>query len=67
MRTRTSLADVAKELGATRNQVVLAWPLRGKPPVLLALGVSSVSQLDGCLGALDLERDDELRHRLDNA
>jgi aryl-alcohol dehydrogenase-like predicted oxidoreductase len=61
------LADVANELGATQNQVVLAWLLRGSPPVLPVLGVSSVSQLDECLGALDLELDDELRHRLDNA
>jgi aryl-alcohol dehydrogenase-like predicted oxidoreductase len=61
------LADVANELGATRNQVVLAWLLHGDPPVLPVLGVSSVSQLDECLGALDLELDDELRHRLDNA
>jgi aryl-alcohol dehydrogenase-like predicted oxidoreductase len=41
--------------------------LRGNTPVLPVLGVSSVSQLDECLGALDLELDDELRHRLDNA
>lgn len=61
------LAEVANELGATQNQVVLAWLLRGDPPVLPVLGVSSVSQLDECLGALDLELDDELRHRLDNA
>jgi aryl-alcohol dehydrogenase-like predicted oxidoreductase len=61
------LADVANELGATRNQVVLAWLLRGNPPTLPVLGVSSISQLDECLGALDLELDDELRHRLDNA
>ncbi|MGW7170849.1 hypothetical protein ACWGH3_37340 [Streptomyces sp. NPDC054884] len=31
------------------------------------LGVSSVTQLDECLGALDVELDDELRHRLDIA
>jgi aryl-alcohol dehydrogenase-like predicted oxidoreductase len=61
------LADVANELGATRNQVVLAWLLRGDPSALPVLGVSSVNQLDECLGALDLELDDELRHRLDNA
>ncbi|WP_413812476.1 aldo/keto reductase [Streptomyces sp. OE57] len=61
------LADVANELGITRNQVVLAWLMRGDPPVLPVLGVSSVNQLDECLGALDLELDDELRHRLDNA
>ncbi|WP_232836363.1 aldo/keto reductase [Lentzea terrae] len=64
------LADVAAELGATPNQVVLAWLLGGDPPVppvLPVLGVSSVSQLDECLGALDLVLDDDLRHRLDNA
>jgi len=31
------------------------------------LGVSSVSQLDECLGTLDLDLDDELQHRLDAA
>jgi aryl-alcohol dehydrogenase-like predicted oxidoreductase len=61
------LAEVANELGATPNQVVLAWLLRGDPPVLPVLGVSSVSQLDECLGALDLKLNDELRSRLDNA
>ncbi|WP_345031905.1 aldo/keto reductase [Kutzneria kofuensis] len=61
------LADVAKELGATPNQVVLAWLLRSDPPVLPVLGVSSVSQLDECLGALELELDDELQRRLDDA
>jgi aryl-alcohol dehydrogenase-like predicted oxidoreductase len=61
------LADVAAELGATPNQVVLAWLLGGDPPVLPVLGVSSVSQLDECLGALDLVLDDELRQRLDDA
>lgn len=61
------LADVANELGATRNQVVLAWLLRGDPPVLPVLGVSTVNQLDECLAALDLELDQDQRHRLDNA
>jgi aryl-alcohol dehydrogenase-like predicted oxidoreductase len=59
------LADVAKELDATPNQVVLAWLLRSAPPVLPVLGVSSVAQLDECLWALDLDLNDELRHRLD--
>jgi len=61
------LAEVAKELDATPNQVVLAWLLRSDPPVLPVLGVSSVAQLDECLGALDLQLDDELQHRLDAA
>ncbi len=61
------LAEVAKELGATPNQVVLAWLRGGDPPVLPVLGVSSVEQLDECLGALDLVLDDELRQRLEAA
>jgi aryl-alcohol dehydrogenase-like predicted oxidoreductase len=61
------LAEVAAELGATPNQVVLAWLSGGDPPVLPVLGVSSVGQLDECLGALDLVLDDEQRKRLDNA
>jgi aryl-alcohol dehydrogenase-like predicted oxidoreductase len=61
------LAEVADELGATPNQVVLAWLLRGDPPVLPVLGVSSVSQLDECLGALDLQLGDEQQLLLDNA
>jgi aryl-alcohol dehydrogenase-like predicted oxidoreductase len=62
-----ALAEVADELGATPNQVVLAWLLRSDPPVLPVLGVSSVSQLDECLGALDLQLGDEQQRRLDNA
>jgi aryl-alcohol dehydrogenase-like predicted oxidoreductase len=61
------LTKVADELGATRNQVVLAWLPGGRPRVLPVLGVSSTDQLDECLGALDLILDDESRHRLDNA
>ena len=59
------LAEIAAELGATPNQVVLAWLLGGDPPVLPVLGVSSVAQLDECLGALTLTLDDEQRRRLD--
>jgi aryl-alcohol dehydrogenase-like predicted oxidoreductase len=58
------LAAVADELGATPNQVVLAWLLRSDPPVLPVLGVSSVAQLDECLGALTVTLDDDVRGRL---
>ncbi|MGI5128271.1 aldo/keto reductase [Pseudonocardia sp. CA-107938] len=61
------LAQVADELGATPNQVVLAWLLRGDPPVLPVLGASSVEQLDESLGALELTLDDEHLRRLDSA
>jgi aryl-alcohol dehydrogenase-like predicted oxidoreductase len=39
----------------------------GDPPIIPVLGVSSVDQLDECLGAADLHIDQELRERLDEA
>ena len=59
--------EVATELGATPNQVVLAWLLRGQPPMIPIVGASTVAQLDETLGAVDLRLDDELRQRLDAA
>jgi aryl-alcohol dehydrogenase-like predicted oxidoreductase len=62
-----TLDKVAAELDATPNQVVLAWMMGGDPPIIPVLGVSSVDQLDECLGAADLYIDQELRERLDEA
>ncbi|MBG0815451.1 aldo/keto reductase [Planomonospora sp. ID82291] len=59
------LREVAAELGATVNQVVLAWLIGGSPAAVPIVGASSVEQLDEALGALDVELDDELRARLD--
>jgi aryl-alcohol dehydrogenase-like predicted oxidoreductase len=59
------LNEVAAELGVTPNQVVLAWLIGGDPPIVPIIGVSSVSQLDECLGGADLVLDDEVRRRLD--
>lgn len=61
------LAEVAHETGGTANQVVLAWLMGGDPAVVPVVGVSSVVQLDECLGAVDLELDADLRQRLDEA
>ncbi|MFC8869815.1 aldo/keto reductase [Streptomyces sp. NPDC057148] len=61
------LREVAAELGATANQVVLAWLLGGDPPVIPIVGVSSVAQLDEVLGAVELELPEESRARLDHA
>ncbi len=62
-----ALREVAAEVGATPNQVVLAWLMGGDPPVIPIVGVSSVAQLDEVLAAADLELDDALRRRLDEA
>lgn len=65
-RMRT-LREVAHARGVTANQLALAWMLAGDPPVLPVLGVSSVAQLDDCLGALEVDLDDATRARLDAA
>ena len=59
--------DVATELGATVNQVVLAWMLAGDPPILPILGVSSVEQLEECLGAVQLRMSADVMQRLGEA
>jgi aryl-alcohol dehydrogenase-like predicted oxidoreductase len=61
------LRDVAKETGATVNQVVLAWQIGGPLPVVPLAGASSVAQLEENLVAVDLELTSEQRDRLDAA
>ncbi|MEV5169615.1 aldo/keto reductase [Streptomyces flaveolus] len=61
------LREVARETGASVNQVVLAWQLGGEPPVIPLVGASSVAQLDENLAAVDLELTGEQRARLDAA
>lgn len=60
-----ALRELAASLGATANQVVLAWMLQSDPPVVPILGVSSVAQLDECLAAIDLELGLEIMEQLD--
>ncbi|WP_020135369.1 aldo/keto reductase [Streptomyces sp. 351MFTsu5.1] len=59
------LAEVAKETGATVNQVVLAWQIGGDLPIVPLAGVSSVAQLEENLAAVDLQLTPEQRARLD--
>ncbi len=61
------LREVAKEAGATVNQVVLAWLIGGEIPVIPLVGASSVAQLDESLAAVDLELTADQRARLDAA
>jgi hypothetical protein len=62
-----ALREVAKETGATANQVVLAWLIGGEVPVIPLVGASSVAQLDESLAAVDLELTAEQRTKLDEA
>ena len=67
-RTRLEVLDqVAKEMGATANQVVLAWLTGGELPIVPLVGASSVAQLDESLAAVDLEFSAEQRQLLDAA
>jgi aryl-alcohol dehydrogenase-like predicted oxidoreductase len=61
------LREVAAELGATPNQVVLAWLMESRPSMLPVVGASTVAQLDELLGAVDLHLDDDVGARLDAA
>jgi aryl-alcohol dehydrogenase-like predicted oxidoreductase len=62
-----ALDQVARETGATANQVVLAWLIGGELPVVPLIGASSVAQLDESLAAVDLELSAEQRQLLDGA
>ncbi|WP_371667939.1 aldo/keto reductase [Streptomyces sp. NBC_00289] len=59
------LNEVARETGATVNQVVLAWQIGHELPVVPLAGASSVAQLEENLAAVDLELTPEQRERLD--
>lgn len=60
-----TLHDVAREVGATPNQVALAWMLGAEVPVIPVVGTSSVAQLEEVLGAVELDLDADVRARLD--
>jgi aryl-alcohol dehydrogenase-like predicted oxidoreductase len=62
-----ALREVAKDAGATVNQVVLAWLIGAEVPIIPLVGASSVTQLDESLAAVDLELTTDQRARLDAA
>lgn len=59
------LHEVARDVGATPNQVALAWLLGAEVPVIPIVGASSLAQLEETLGAAELDLDPEVRARLD--
>ncbi|MET9257716.1 aldo/keto reductase [Streptomyces sp. NPDC003717] len=62
-----ALREVARETGATVNQVVLAWQIGADLPIVPLAGASSVAQLEENLAAVDLELSADQRARLDAA
>ncbi|WP_084073874.1 aldo/keto reductase [Demequina sp. NBRC 110052] len=66
-RRLAALDAVARDVGATRNQVVLAWLLQNDPAVTPIVGVSSIAQLDEMMASRELTLDDDARAMLDLA
>jgi aryl-alcohol dehydrogenase-like predicted oxidoreductase len=62
-----ALKAVAAEAGATPNQVVLAWMLRGQPAVIPVFAASTPGQMRENLGALEVVLSEAQLARLDNA
>jgi aryl-alcohol dehydrogenase-like predicted oxidoreductase len=59
------LGEVAEEIGASRNQVVLAWLAGGRPAITPIVGVSRPEQLDEAIEGVSIELTDDQRRRLD--
>ncbi|MEU8076885.1 aldo/keto reductase [Catellatospora citrea] len=64
-RRLAALAEVARELGASRNAVVLSWLVGGQPAITPIVGVSTPAQLDEALAGARLTLDPQLRRLLD--
>ncbi|MDT0543563.1 MULTISPECIES: aldo/keto reductase [Streptomyces] len=64
-RRLAALDKVAGELGVSRNQVVLAWLIGGKPAAVPIVGVSTPEQLDEALAGARLRLPAEHRRLLD--
>jgi aryl-alcohol dehydrogenase-like predicted oxidoreductase len=62
-----ALRDVAKEVGANPNQVVIAWLRQSDPPVLPIIAGSRLEQLRQNVAALDLRLTDDQMRRLNTA
>jgi aryl-alcohol dehydrogenase-like predicted oxidoreductase len=60
-----ALKTVAEDVGATLNQVVLAWMGQSDPPVIPLVAGSTVEQLQENLDALDIELNGEQMAYLD--
>jgi aryl-alcohol dehydrogenase-like predicted oxidoreductase len=62
-----ALKEVVAETGATATQVVYAWMLQGKPPVIPLLACSTEEQMTENLGALSVKLSDGQIERLTKA
>ena len=61
------LKEVAAELGATPNQIVLAWMMQGSPTVIPLIAASTEAQLAESLASLNLTLGQDQLTRLNGA
>lgn len=61
------LRDIASQLGATPNQVVIAWMIQNDPAVIPVVGASSPEQLEENLQATSVQLSVEQLYRLNKA
>jgi aryl-alcohol dehydrogenase-like predicted oxidoreductase len=62
-----ALKAVAQEIGATPNQVILAWMRQSTPSVIPLIAASTIEVLDENIGALSFTLSDEQMQRLNTA
>lgn len=62
-----ALESVAKDVGATMNQVVIAWMRQSDPPVIPVIAGSQQEQLLENIAALDISLTEDQMRRLENA
>jgi aryl-alcohol dehydrogenase-like predicted oxidoreductase len=62
-----TLRAVAEEVGATVNQIVLAWMVQSDPPVIPLVAASTTEQMQENLGALEIELSADQMTRLNKA
>jgi aryl-alcohol dehydrogenase-like predicted oxidoreductase len=62
-----ALTDVANEVGATLNQIIIAWMRQSDPPVLPIIAGSQPEQIRENIGALAITLTEEQLRRLDTA
>lgn len=58
------LSDIASELNATKNQVVLAWLVQNTPTIIPIIGISKTNQLDENIKSLDIKLSAEQLEKL---
>ena len=62
-----TLDEAARDLGASKSQVAIAWLLKRSPVMLPIPGTSSVAHLEENTAAAEIEMPDEVFQRLDRA